>query len=195
LLFGAVRSTACRSFVLVLAETNRAALGRVLGAAIYLFEPKEIAEGKGRKVRLPQMLDDGTDTLQIPQTLYILGTMNSADRSIAILDLAVRRRFAFVDIWPDLDVVQAQGLDLATETFGKLQDIFAQHAPDDALVLMPGHAYFLAEDESHLAHRLQYEVIPLLIEYLQEGRLGPCETELQAYIDWLQGEVTRHGQA
>ena len=184
-----------RDCLLVIDEINRADLGRVLGEAIYLFEPREIAEGRGRAVRLPQQLDDGNESLTIPQHLFVLGTMNSADRSIAILDLAVRRRFAFVDVWPDLEVVRNQGIEFATKAFGKLQDIFAQFAPDDALVLLPGHAYFLAEDEAHLARRLRYELIPLLTEYLQEGRLGPCATELDAYIDWLQGEIGDHGQA
>ena len=84
---------------------------------------------------------------------------------------------------------------MAVEAFGKLQDIFAQYAPNDALVLMPGHAYFLADDEPQLTRRLRFELIPLLNEYLLEGRLGPCETELEAYIDWLQGELAQHGQA
>ena len=182
-----------RDCLLVIDEINRADLGRVLGEAIYLFEPKEIAEGRGRVVDLPQQLDDGNKSLSIPQHLFVLGTMNSADRSIAILDLAVRRRFAFVDVWPDLDVVRQQGIEFATEAFGKLQDIFAQYAPDDALVLLPGHAYFLARDEPQLARRLRYELIPLLTEYLHEGRLGPCANELDAYIDWLQGELENRG--
>ena len=67
--------------------------------------------------------------------------------------------------------------------------------PEDAHVLLPGHAYFLAKDGAHLARRLRHELIPLLTEYLQEGRLGPCATELDAYIDWLQGELGSHGQA
>ena len=180
-------------YLLVIDEINRADLGRVLGEAIYLFESREIARGDGRRVKLPHVLDDGTDTLEIPQGLFILGTMNSADRSIAILDLAVRRRFAFVDVWPDIGVVEAQGLELATEAFGRLQDIFAQYAPDDALVLVPGHAYFLADSEEELARRLLFELTPLLVEYLQEGRLGACESELRAYLDWLEGEATRHG--
>lgn len=184
-----------RDCLLVIDEINRADLGHVLGEAIYLFEPKEITEGNGRVVHLPQPLDDGSETLAIPQHLFVLGTMNSADRSIAILDLAVRRRFAFVDVWPDLDVLRLQGIEFATEAFGNLQDIFAQHAPDDALVLLPGHAYFLAKDKAQLARRLRHELIPLLTEYLQEGRLAPCATELDAYIDWLQGELGNHGQA
>ena len=180
-------------FLLVIDEINRADLGRVLGEAIYLFESREIARGEGRRVKLPHRLEDGSDTLEIPQGLFILGTMNSADRSIAILDLAVRRRFAFVDVWPDISVVEAQGRSLATEAFGRLQDIFAQYAPDDALVLVPGHAYFLADSEQELAHRLRFELTPLLVEYLQEGRLGACESELRAYLDWLESETTRHG--
>ncbi len=180
-------------FLLLIDEINRADLGRVLGEAIYLFESREIARGEMRTVKLPNVLDDGTDSLQIPRGLFILGTMNSADRSIAILDLAVRRRFAFVDVWPDIDVVAKQGRELATEAFGRLLDIFAQYAPNDALVLVPGHAYFLADSDEELVRRLRFELMPLLLEYLQEGRLGACESELRAYLDWLEGEIARHG--
>lgn len=187
----AIRSAQQQDYLLVIDEINRADLGRVLGEAIYLLEPREIKQGKARTVKLSLALD-GQNELSIPPGLYILGTMNSADRSIAILDLAVRRRFAFVDVWPDLDVVQRQAYSLATRAFGQLQDIFAQYAPEDALVLLPGHAYFLADSESELINRLRYELIPLLNEYLQEGRLGSCESELRAYIDWLEGELLRH---
>jgi len=173
---------------------NRADLAKVLGEAIYLLEASEIAAGRARAVDLPFKPDAWSGPLQIPGNLYILGTMNSADRSTAILDLAVRRRFAFVDIWPDLAVVEEQGRGLATEAFARLQDVFAQFAPPDALVLMPGHAYFLAETESGLRKRLQYELMPLIREYLVEGRLGPCESELHAYLDWLEGELTAGGR-
>jgi len=182
-------------YLLVIDEINRADLGRVLGEAIYLLEAREIKAGRGREVVLPQPLPDGTNTLRIPDGLHILGTMNSADRSIAILDLAVRRRFAFVDVWPDLAVVEKQGLALATRAFSRLLDIFVQFAPSDSLVLMPGHAYFLADSEAELENRMLYELMPLLREYLQEGRLGMCESELMAYLDWLEGELTQHGQA
>ncbi len=139
------------------------------------------------------MAIDRSAVFIVPSNLYVLGTMNTADRSIAILDLAVRRRFAFVDIWPDMEIVAAQSMQLATEAFGRLQDIFAQYAPPDALVLLPGHAYFLAESEQELCNRLRYELMPLLDEYLQEGRLGPCESELRAYLAWLEGELSLHG--
>ncbi|MHB8928353.1 MAG: McrB family protein [Bacillota bacterium] len=183
-----------RDYLLVIDEVNRGDLGRVLGEAIYLFEARDIAHEAGRRVTLPHRLANGRDSLAIPPNLYLLGTMNSADRSIAILDLAVRRRFAFVDVWPDLKVVAAQGRPLATEAFGRLQDIFAQYAPDEALVLLPGHAYFLADSDGELEHRLRYELMPLLGEYLQEGRLGPCEGELRAYLGWLESELAQTEQ-
>ena len=179
-----------QEWLLIIDEINRADLGRVLGEAIYLFEPREIAEQRSRSVALAASSGRRNPELQIPENLFMLGTMNSADRSTAILDLAVRRRFAFVDVWPDWDVVQSQHIPLA---YGGLRepysDIFSQQAPDDALVLMPGHAYFLAKDQSQLARRLRFELIPLLNEYLAEGRLGPCETELEAYLDWLHGAL------
>jgi 5-methylcytosine-specific restriction protein B len=164
-----------------------------LGEAIFLFEAREIAQGKGRRINLPQGTKNGDGILEIPPGLFVIGTMNSADRSIAILDLAVRRRFAFVDIWPNIDVVAQQGLPLATDAFGKLLEIFAQYAPDDALVLVPGHAYFLADSRKELANRLRYELVPLIIEYLRDGRLGTCESELRGYLDWLDTEIGQHG--
>jgi len=54
---------------------------------------------------------------------------------------------------------------------------------------MPGHAYFLAESDTELIRRFRFELTPLIKEYLAEGRLGPCENELFAYLDWLEGEL------
>jgi 5-methylcytosine-specific restriction protein B len=189
----AAQAAARQDWLLMIDEINRADLGRVLGEAIYLFEAREIAQGQARTVELPYPLEDGGTQLTLPQGLYVLGTMNSADRSIAILDLAVRRRFAFVDVWPELEVVAAQGNGWALEAFSRLQDIFAQYAPADALVLLPGHAYFLADSDGELAQRLRFELVPLLQEYLQEGRLGTCDNELRGYLDWLEGELASRG--
>lgn len=188
-LLDAINECDGKPYLLHVDEINRADLSRVLGEAIYLFEPREIAEGASRKVRLQNATSTGERELSIPDDLFLLGTMNSADRSIAIMDMAVRRRFAFVDVWPDIDVVRAQGIELATEAFAQIQDIFCQYASDDSFNLLPGHSYFLAADEDELKNRFRYELIPLLHEYLQEGRLASCETELRAYIDWLGSEI------
>lgn len=106
----------------------------------------------------------------------------------------MRRRFAFVTVPPDRSVVAEQGLRLATETFDRLQDVFIEDAPDDALALLPGHSYFLASTEEELRERFRYELLPLLDEYLHEGLPGPCAPELQAVRDFIQDEVGAEGR-
>jgi len=117
--------------------------------------------------------------------------MNSADRSIAILDLAVRRRFAFVDVWPQKTVVDSQHIPLASEAFSKLLEIFIQYASEDNLVLLPGHSYFLANSTDALIHRFKYELIPLLQEYIRDGRIASLESQIQGFIDWLLIKISR----
>jgi 5-methylcytosine-specific restriction enzyme B len=185
----AIKECNNKPFLLHIDEINRADLARVLGEAIYLFEPREIAKGEARTLRLPNVTDGNEESISIPENLYVLGTMNSADRSIAIMDMAVRRRFAFVDVWPDLDVIHQQNFPLATESFSRLQDIFTQYATNESFCLMPGHSYFLADSEEELSCRLKFELLPLLAEYLQEGRLLSCESELRAYMDWVSSRV------
>ena len=171
-------------FLLVIDEINRADLGKVLGESIALFEFREVRDNKSREVDLPYPTDE-ISVLTLPSNFYILGTMNTADRSIAIMDLAVRRRFAFVNIWPQREVVDGQNLPLASEAFGKLLDIFVQFASDEILVLLPGHSYFLADNESELINRFQYELIPLLQEYILDGRITAMNSHIQGFIDWL----------
>lgn len=176
-------------FLLVVDEINRADLGKVLGESIALFEFREVRDNKSREIDLPYPTDE-ISVLTLPSNFYILGTMNTADRSIAIMDLAVRRRFAFVNIWPQREVVDEQKLPLASEAFGKLLDIFIQFATDENLVLLPGHSYFLAENESELRNRFQYELIPLLQEYILDGRITAMNSHIQGFIDWLLMRIT-----
>jgi 5-methylcytosine-specific restriction protein B len=181
-------------FVLVVDEINRADLGKVLGEAIYLFESSEVGGASARKVKLPHAID-GMPEFSLPDNLYILATMNTADRSIANMDLAVRRRFAFVTVPPDRAVVAAQDLPAATKAFDMLSDVFVEHAPGEALHLLPGHAYFLAKSNSEFGQRLRFEIIPLIDEYLQQGLLGPASTELHAVRDALEDMAGSHAAA
>jgi len=177
-------------FLLVIDEVNRADLGKVLGEAIYLFEAGEIGGERPRQVELPHPID-GDRTLKIPDGLYVLGTMNTADRSIASLDLAIRRRFAFVAIWPDRSVVAAKCPREGLVIFDRLTDVFVDHAPLDALDLLPGHAYFLANNEDEMRERFRFELLPLIDEYLREGYLGPATTELFTVRDQIEDLVAR----
>jgi len=188
-LMQAARSAREAPFLLVIDEVNRADLGKVLGEAIYLFEPGEVGGERARKVELPHAVD-GERCFSIPENLYVLATMNTADRSIASMDLAIRRRFAFVAMPPKRAVVAQQGLARATEIFDRLTDVFVEHAPDDALDLLPGHAYFLAKDETELLQRFRYELVPLLDEYLRQGFLGAAGTELNAVRDEIDDIVS-----
>jgi 5-methylcytosine-specific restriction protein B len=94
-----------------------------------------------------------------------------------------------VDIWPNLEVIEDQGLELGTTAFAYLIDLFRQYANEESLCLLPGHAYFLADSEAELRNRLQFELLPLLRDYIRDGRVGQFESELRAYIGWLEGEL------
>ena len=180
----AVAESLAAPYVLVIDEVNRADLGKVLGEAIYLFEPGEVGGENAREVELPHP-HNGTRTLKLPANLYVLATMNTADRSIASVDLAIRRRFAFVTMPPDRAAVVSRNLEVAIDTFDRIADVFTEHASDDALALMPGHAYFLADDEATFRRRVQFDLIPLLDDYLRQGFLGSAAAELQAVRDSL----------
>jgi 5-methylcytosine-specific restriction protein B len=177
-LMEAATKAAERPALLVVDEINRADLGRVLGEAIYLFEADS---GAPRSVRLPHAIA-GSQTFTLPSRLHVLATMNTADRSVARMDLAIRRRFAFVTMMPDRRVVQAHSTPTGLALFDALCDVFIEFAPDDALALLPGHSYFIVQDqdEAVLRTRLRHELLPLIDDYIREGYLGPATAALHA---------------
>lgn len=178
-LMEAVTKSLGTSALLVIDEINRADLGRVLGEAIYLFEAE--ADGTPRSVRLPHLID-GENTFTLPSNLHVIATMNTADRSIARMDLAIRRRFAFITMMPDRKVVEEFSTTTGLKLFDALCDVFLEFAPDDALALLPGHSYFIVpdRDENNLKNRLRYELLPLIDDYIREGYLGSATASLHA---------------
>ncbi len=169
-----------RNYLLHIDEINRADLGKILGEAIFLLEANASSV---RKIELPY--DFGPPfhrTLLLPLNLHILGTMNSADRSIAIVDVAVRRRFGFVSLWPRMSVVERYGCPLMMEAFKELLSIFVEHATDDVFPLVPGHSYFLESDESLAKRSLQVNLLPLLEEYLAQGYVGGFAEPIRGYL-------------
>lgn len=180
-LLQAAREAGTEPYLLVIDEINRGDLGKVLGEAIYLFEPGEVGGADAREVHLPHAVD-GSQTFRLPPNLFVLGTMNTADRSIAGVDLAVRRRFAFVTVMPDR---QVPNLPAAVEIFDRLAAVFVEHASDDMLHLLPGHAYFIAGDDGELRNRFRYELLPLIDEYLRQGLLGQAASDLYAVRDQI----------
>ncbi len=173
-----------QDYLLHIDEINRADLGKILGEAIYLFEPEPESP---REISLAY--DFGAPffrSMQLPSNLHVLGTMNSADRSIAILDVAVRRRFAFLSLWPSLRVVEEYGCELSRKAFQELVSIFIEHATDDALPLVPGHSYFLGKDEERAKANLKTGLAPLLWEYLAQGYVSGFAESIRAYLQSLE---------
>jgi 5-methylcytosine-specific restriction protein B len=180
--------------VLLIDEINRGDLGRVLGEAISLFEPGE----PDRSIQLPHPLPGlKTRELTLHPGLLVLGTRNTADRSVAPIDIAIRRRFAFLEVWPDARVVHDQHVDLASETFDRCLEVFVEHADQERLALMPGHSYFLDPQpeasldgrERRIQRRLEYDLLPLLRAYLSEKLAGPATTELAGLVDWIESRL------
>ncbi len=170
------------SYLLHIDEINRADLGKILGEAIFLLEPTD----SGRKIELPYDFGEPfRRTLFLPNNLHILGTMNSADRSIAIVDIAVRRRFAFVSLWPRMSVVEQYGCATMQKAFRDLISIFIEHAAEDAFPLVPGHSYFLELDESRAKRSLRVNLVPLLEEYLAQGYVGGFAEPIRGYLQEL----------
>lgn len=172
-----------RDYLLHIDEINRADLGKILGEAIFLLEAKTATD---RRIDLPYDFGEPFHrTLSLPKNLHILGTMNTADRSIAIVDVAVRRRFAFVSLWPSMKVVSQHGCGLMQKAFQDLLDIFVEHAAADTFSLVPGHSYFLESDENAAKQSLKVNLAPLLEEYLAQGYVGGFAEPIRSYLQWL----------
>jgi 5-methylcytosine-specific restriction enzyme B len=173
-----------RPYLLMIDEINRADLAKVLGEAIYLLEAKT---EHPREIVLPY--DFGVtygNKLSLPPNLHILGTMNSSDRSIAIVDIAVRRRFSFQKLWPQQAVVEQYGCELMQEAFQNLLSVFVEYADGETLALMPGHSYFLEQDSDQAVTALRINLKPLLEEYLEQGYVTAFADSIQAYLQWLE---------
>jgi 5-methylcytosine-specific restriction protein B len=172
-----------RPYLLHIDEINRADLSKILGEAIFLFEPRADRE---RTVELQYDFGEPfRQILRLPSNLHILGTMNSADRSIAIVDVAVRRRFGFLSLWPQMSVVENLGCELMQTAFRDLVSIFVEHASEDAFNLVPGHSYFLESDDSKARANLKINLLPLLDEYLAQGYVGGFAEPVRNYQQWI----------
>ena len=171
-----------KPYLLHIDEINRADLSKVLGEAIYLLE----ADSKlPRVITLPFDFGLGTG-FSLPKNLHIVGTMNTADRSLSIVDVAIRRRFAFAKLWPQMKVVQREGCEVMHNAFGALLRIFVEHATDDAFNLLPGHSYFLEKDDATARRRLKVTLAPLINDYVAQGYVASFSEPLRAYLQWLE---------
>ncbi len=143
--------------VLIIDEINRGNISKIFGELITLIEPdKRLGEKHELKVKLPYSQDE----FGVPSNLYIIGTMNTADKSLALLDVALRRRFEFKPMYPMYDLENLHHSDFLKALNKKIYD---DKKSADYLI---GHSYFMSEkEEPKLENILNNKVIPLLMEY------------------------------
>ena len=173
-----------KPYVLIIDEINRANLPAVLGELIYALEYR------GEKVESMYATPEDGNTLLIPENLLIIGTMNTSDRSVGHIDYAIRRRFAFIDILPKVLNIPNFELELFKKVTGLFIQNFDEYQKDNKVLLTRsehlseefrpedvwlGHSYFINTGEDFLM-RKNYEIIPILKEYINDGILKQSAT-------------------
>lgn len=162
--------------VLIIDEINRANISKVLGELITLLEKsKRLGNDDEFTVTLPY----SGETFGVPDNLYIIGTMNTADRSVGYIDYAIRRRFAFMTLKAEPYVIRTfygdKG-DLMEKELALFKDVrvlIEENISEDfeSTDVMIGHSYFLAPTEEDFKLNLKYKIRPLLEEYRRDGIL------------------------
>ena len=163
-------------YVLIIDEINRANLSSVFGELIYALEYR------GKKVESMYKLKDKGRELILPENLFIMGTMNTADRSVGHIDYAIRRRFAFVDL-PPKDLSGDSSIEFDSQLFQDVQELFTtdNYKTKSELIsdefepkhVALGHSYFIDKtaEGGSMDIRLEYEIKPILREYVKDGIL------------------------
>ncbi len=155
-----------QEYVLIIDEINRGNIAKIFGELITLIEPsKRSGEDDATSIILPY----SKDKFGVPVNLHIIGTMNTADRSIALLDTALRRRFDFIEMMPQPDHPRISK-DIEGVNCQELLQVMNQRIT--ALLDREhqiGHSYLIdVDDMEKLAHVFQNKIIPLLQEYFYE---------------------------
>jgi 5-methylcytosine-specific restriction enzyme B len=161
-----------KNYVLIIDEINRGNVPNIFGELITLIEDnKRLGEDEALKITLPY----SKKKFGVPNNLYIIGTMNTADRSVEALDTALRRRFNFVEMPPNYDLPQLNIEICGYKLVNILQTInkrIEKLLGRDHLI---GHSYFLSvKNEGDLKVAFQNKIIPLLQEYFfgDYGKIG-----------------------
>lgn len=157
----ALEDTVGNNYVIIIDEINRANISKVFGELITLIE-----EDKrwGELNEMCVTLQSG-DAFAVPNNLYIVGTMNSADKSISLIDAALRRRFSFIEQLPNATLVDDPTMRRVLEKLNlKLVDEL------ESTDLLIGHSYFMNKNKDELCDVLNNNIIPLLYEYFYDNK-------------------------
>lgn len=184
------RNDGSRSYYLIIDEINRGDIPRIFGELLTVLEKDK----RGKAIILPL----SGESFTVPQNLFVIGTMNTADRSIALLDTALRRRFGFIELLPDpsqLGSAIVEGIPLGV-WLEELNKRILQYVGRDARNLQVGHAYLLDKGRpitefSKLARVIREDIIPLLEEYCYEDYGALKQILGQTLVD-DKNQVIRH---
>lgn len=177
-----------KPYVLIIDEINRGNVSKVFGELITLIEKdKRIDSEHPVSVILPY----SKEHFGVPSNLYIIGKMNTTDRSTGTIDYALRRRFAFLTVPSEKKHIDNE---LGKNLFDSVKKFIYKFrfADMDIEDLMVGHSYFMADDEENLKLKVEYEIIPLIKEYIKDGILRVNREEQNKYFDaWLSLETLK----
>ncbi len=191
-------------FFLIIDEINRANLATVFGELIYGLEYRL------EPVATPYAVNNN-NRISIPDNLYIIGTMNTADKSIGGIDYAIRRRFLFFEQLPDETVIktyrenhgqtQKDLNEKACKLFESVEKLFKddylspEYRREDVQI---GHTYFLVDSEEKLKRRFEYQIIPILKEYYKDGivsfDVGDSTEGFAGFLNCIAGRINMTSQ-
>lgn len=191
-------------FFLIIDEINRANLATVFGELIYGLEYRT------EPVATPYSVNNNNRII-IPDNLYIIGTMNTADKSIGGIDYAIRRRFLFFEQLPDVKIIQkykvengATQVELNTQAsslFKNVEKIFEEdylspeYRKEDVQI---GHTYFLVDSKDKLVKRFEYQIIPILKEYYKDGiisfDISDATDGFNGFLNCIAGKINMSSQ-
>lgn len=163
-----IKNNFLKPYIIIIDEINRGNVSKIFGELITLIEPsKRIGEPEELRVTLPYSRNDFYDKkgFGVPKNVYIIGTMNTADRSITSLDTALRRRFEFIEMMPDVEELEkSKYKDVNLKKLLKAINTRIEYLLDREKTI--GHAFFVSvENLESLKKVFKNKIIPLLQEY------------------------------
>ncbi|HCZ8396670.1 AAA family ATPase [Elizabethkingia anophelis] len=191
-----IEKVTLKNYILIIDEINRANLSSVLGELIYALEYR--GESVNSIYAVENSVLSNKNHLILPPNLFIIGTMNTADRSVGHIDYAIRRRFAFIDVLPK-NLSTDDTIKFDSELFISIKNLFTtddyktrsvylsnEFEPKDVAL---GHSYFIdkSDEGGSMAIRLEYEIKPILLEYIKDGIL--IGEDIKEKINSLQASI------